>query len=119
MINVVHNTKELYDKMLETPNLCGKFELVGKTIFWDLFDGFDIQISIEPPDTYFSIEKKLFWKITDPITHSHPDEEDIYDKICEIGSKGNVTVIRKNLLFTSVIYMGKEEDCPFSPKKKW
>ena len=116
---MVHNTKELYDKMIETPNLCGKFELVGKTIFWDLFDGFDIQISIEPPDTYFSIEKKLFWKITDQITHWHPNEENIYDEVCEIGLKGNVAVIRKNLLFTSVVYMGKEENCPFSPKKKW
>lgn len=31
---MVQNTKELYEKMLTTPDLCGKFELVDKTIFW-------------------------------------------------------------------------------------
>jgi len=117
--SMVQNTKELYEKMLATPELCGKFELVDKTIFWDLFDGYNIQISIEPPATHFSIEKKLFWKITDTVTHWHPEQEDIYDEVCKIGLKGNVLVIRKNILFTSTIYMGKEELCPYSSKKKW
>ena len=63
--SMVQNTKELYEKMLTTPDLCGKFELVDKTIFGDLFDGYDIQISIEPPATLLSIGRKLFWKITD------------------------------------------------------
>lgn len=94
--SMVQNTKELYEKMLTTPDLCGKFELVDKTIFGDLFDGYDIQISIEPPATLLSIGRKLFWKITDMVTHWHPEQEDIYDEVCKIGLKGNVLVIRKN-----------------------
>ncbi len=116
---MVQNTKDLYEKMLATPDLCGKFKLVDKTIFWDLFDGYDIQISIEPPATLFSIEKKLFWKITDSVIHWHPEQEDIYDEVCKIGLKGNVLIIRKNLLFSSAIYIGKEELSPYSSKKKW
>lgn len=66
-----------------------------------------------------SIGRKLFWKITDMVTHWHPEQEDIYDEVCKIGLKGNVLVIRKNLFFTSTIYMGKEELCPYSSKKRW
>lgn len=113
------NTKELYDKMCSTPDLCGTFALVEKSIMWNLFDGYKVIISIEPPATHFSIEKKLFWKITDQITHWHPDENDIYREVCNIGLKGNVLVIRKTFLGDSVLYMGKEENCPYSPKNKW
>lgn len=114
---MIQDTKALYDKMCNTPNLCGKFELIDKTIIWDLFDGFIICISIEPPDTVFAIDKKMFWEITDPVTHWHPNEEDVYEEVCNIGQKGNVLVIRKNFLFTTVLYMGSEKDCPYSPKK--
>ncbi len=116
---MVHNTKELYEKMLETTGLCGTFKLVNKTIIWNLFEGFIIEISIEPPATHFSIEKKLFRNITDSITHWHPNEDDVYNEVCNIGLEGNVLVIRKNWFFDSVIYMGKEENCPYSQKKKW
>lgn len=113
------SAKELYNKMLEIPDLCGNFELIDNTIYWNLFDGYEIQISIDPRDNYFGIDKKSFGKINDPVTHWHPDEEEVFREICDIGLKGNVLVIRKNLLFTSVVYMGKEENCPYSPEKKW
>ena len=116
---MIQSTKELYEKMLVTPDLCGKFKLIDKTIFWDLFDGFIIRISIEPPATHFSIEKKLFWEFTDTVTHWHPEENEIFEEVCNIGLKGNVLVIRRNFFFDSVLYMGKEEVCPYSPKKKW
>ena len=116
---MIRSTKELYDKMLDTPDLCGKFELVDKTIFWDIFEGIDIKISIEPPDTLFDIETKLFGKIPDPITHWHPDEEEIYDQVCQVGLKGNVLVIRRNIFGVSILYMGKHENCAYSPQRKW
>lgn len=116
---MIQNTKELYEKMCGTSELCGSFELIDNMIVWDLFDGFTIKISIEPPSTFFSIEKKWFWGITNSITDWHPDEEEVFEQVCKIGFKGNVWVIRKNLLYTSTIYMGKEENCPYSPKKRW
>ena len=116
---MLHNTKELYDKMLETPKLCGKFELVGETIFWDVFDGYDIQISVDPRGNYFGIDKRVFGKFPVPLTHWHPETEDVFAEVCDIGLKGNVLVIRQNWFGESVLYMGKEENCPYSPKKKW
>lgn len=115
---MIQSTKELCEKMLETPDLCGKFELVDKTIFWDLFDGFVIRISIEPPETLFDIETMLFGVFPDYITHWHPDEDEIYDQVCHIGLKGSVLVLRRNFFGTSVLYMGKEEHCPYSPQRK-
>ena len=116
---IPQNTKDLYDMMCNTPQLCGKFELIGKTIFWNLFKDIEIEISIEPPSTYFGINKKLFHKISASITHWHPTCEDVYNDVLNIGSEGNVLVIRKNLLFDGVIYAGKKADCPYSPKTKW
>ena len=51
--------------------------MVDKTIFLDFFDGFNIQIYIEQDETYFSIEKKTFGNIFEPITHWYPDTEKI------------------------------------------
>ncbi len=116
---MVQSTKALYEKMCNTSDLCGKFEMIDNTIFWNLFEGLDIEIYIEPSDTYFAIDKKPFWLIPRPLVHWHPDEEDVYEQICNMGLKGNVLVIGKSLFGSGVLYMGKEENCPYSPKKKW
>lgn len=118
-ILVPTTTKELFDMMQDTPELCGKFELVGETIFWDLCTGIDIEISIQPPSTYFGIGRRLFGKIPHTITHWHPECEEVYDEVLNIGSEGNVLVIRDNILFPSVLYAGKEEECPYLPTTKW
>ena len=44
--------------------------------------------------------------------------EDVFQEVCAIGLKGHVLVIRKNLLCSSVVYMGKEGNSPYSIKKK-
>ena len=113
------NTKELYDKMRDTPDLCGTFELKGDIIHWNLFEGYNIQIAVDHRDNYFNIEKKLVGGLADQLTHWHPEADEIYEEVCNIGSRGNIIVIRKNLFWTSVLYMGKEENCPYSQKKKW
>lgn len=113
------NAKELYDKMRHTPNLCGKIQLDGEIIRWDLHMGYQIQISVDPRDTYFNIEQKPGGVKEDQITHWHPDPNEIFDQICNIGLRGNILVIRKNFLWSSVLYMGTEEGCPYSKTKKW
>lgn len=111
--------QELYNMILDNPNLNGVFKLVDNTIFWDLNNKISIEIGVDPRDCYFGINRFLFGKITDSITHWHPELNEIYEDVCNIGLKGNVLVIRKNILYTSVLYMGKEEECPYSPNKKW
>ena len=110
---MIKNTNDLYKKMLNTPNLAGKFELVGETLFWDLFDGFSVEIAITENDTFLSIASPR-----EELIHWHPYAEDVYGEVCRMGSKGNVTLIRKNFFSVSLLYMGKEENCPYSPFKK-
>ena len=113
------NTEDLYNKILDTPLLCGRFELVEKTIFWNLYDGFEIEISIEPPDSCFEIQRRWLKNICIPLTHWHPDEDEVYSQVCNIGLKGNVLVIRENWFGVSILYMGDKEKCPYPADKKW
>jgi len=109
---MILNTKDLYEKMLNTPDLAGKFELIGETLFWDLFDGFSVEIALTENDTYLSIASPR-----EELIHWHPFAEDIYEEVCRMGTKGNVTLIRKNFFLVSLLYMGKAKDCPYPPNK--
>ncbi len=47
------NTQELYDMMLATPNLCGKFEMTENgDICWDLYEDFKIKITVNSQNCY-------------------------------------------------------------------
>lgn len=109
---MIKNTNDLYKKMLNTPNLAGKFELVGETLFWDLFDGFSVEIALTENDTFLSIASPR-----EELIHWHPFAEDIYEEVCRMGTKGNVTLIRKNFFSVSLLYMGKAKACPYPPNK--
>ncbi len=116
---MITSTKELYEKMCATTDLCGRYEVVGETIFWALYDGYSVRICVTPTDTCISIEKKSVGKITTEITHWHPDAEDIYEEVCNIGVKGNVLVIRKSWFSASVLFIGKADNCPYNQKTRW
>ncbi len=114
------NTHELYDLLMQTPELCGQFTLVSDhEIKWDIYEDFSVSIGVNKVDACIALDKMLFGRIPNHFTHWHPDPEDIYDEICAIGTRGHVLVIRKFLLGEMVLYMGPEADCPYSPNKKW
>lgn len=118
-IKIPQNAEDLYDMMLATPKLCGKFELVNDVMFWNLNKNIAIQISLYDEECCVEINKKKSGKIVADITHWHPTQEEIYKEICDIGLKGHVLVIRKNIFGESVLYMGNEANCPYPPNKKW
>ena len=103
----------IFEKMRSNHDLCGNYELTGNTIEWEFNDEFTISISRD----YFGISKKLFGKIENPLTHWHPDDDDLYDDICRLGTRGNITVIHKTILYDGVIYSGPETECRI--KRKW
>lgn len=116
---IPQSTKELYEMMLATPELCGAFEFAqNDTIHWDLYDNIRIDLSVDPQDCYLGVNKKAFGKLERSITHWHPDTGDIYNEVCAIGKRGNVLVIRSFLNSASVLYMGNENDCPYSRNSK-
>ena len=118
---IPQNTKELYEMMLETPDLCGKFELTDNdgTITWYLYGNIKIEIGVDPRDCYIGIDKMLLGKVECGITHWHPTQNEIYDEVCRMGRRGNVLIIRTSWLGAYVLYMGNKDDCPYSPNKKY
>lgn len=104
------NGLDLYSLMRATKDLCGNYELIGETIFWDLYDGFNLHV--DASDGYVSIHDK-----TRQITHWHPEPEDIYNEVCKIGKRGNVMVIHVFCGFGGVCYMGPKENCPYKKQE--
>lgn len=117
---IPENSKELYEMMLQTPNLCGSFELTddGKKIMWHLYENIKIEIGVDPHACYFDVSKWLFGKIESGITHWHPSNFEIYDEVCSIGKRGNVMVLRSTAISGSLMFYGSKADCPYSPDKK-
>lgn len=104
--------RRLFDKMKEQ-NLAGEltFQEHGVPICWRISD-YKIEIGQE----YIGISKKARGKFS-LITHWHPDDEEIFEEIRSIGTKGNVAVIHNGWFAQTVLYMGAKKDCPY--QRKW
>ncbi len=108
------NTKELFDMMKQTPDLCGDYRIAENgNIVWNVYDSIQIDIGVDPRDCYVGLSKKVLGKIESCITHWHSTIFEIYDEVCKIGKRGNVLVIRTLLSGASVLYMGDQEKCPY------
>lgn len=118
---IPQNSKELYEMMLQTPDLCGKFELLSDNgnIIWDLYDNIRIEIGVEPNDCYLGVSKMLFGKVESGLTHWHPTAFEIYNEVCKIGKRGNVMVLRTFASGGGVLYIGNKKDCPYQKDKRY
>jgi len=114
------NSKELYEMMLQTPDLCGTFELAedGGNIIWSLHENIRIEIGVDPRDCYLGVSK-LLGKVERGITHWHPTIFEIYDEVCSIGKRGNVMVLRSTASSGTLMYSGSKANCPYTPDKKY
>lgn len=117
---VPQSTEELYGMMLETPDLCGRFELdkSAGSITWNLSENIVIEIGVGTPECYIGINKSHGGKVGGEITHLHPSVFEIYDEICKIGRRGNVTVLRASPVGSALLYAGREDVCPYPREKK-
>lgn len=116
---IPESSADLYEMMLQTPDLCGSFELTddGEKIMWNLYKNIKIEIDVHPQECYFGVNE-LFGKIESGITHWHPSIFEIYDEVCNIGRRGNVMVLRSTVGCGSLMYFGSKADCPYLPNKK-
>ena len=105
----------LYEKMKNNPDLAGRFRLVSdELIEWDLFEGYHVTIW----EDYIGIIRfPRAWYRSDLLIHWHPANEELYDEICRLGTKGNVTVVHKSWIGMSIPYSGPAKDCPVG--RKW
>ena len=117
---IPQSTEELYGMMLETPDLCGGFELdkSAGSITWNLSENIVIEIGVGTPECYIGINKSHGGKVGGEITHLHPSVFEIYDEICKIGRRGNVTVLRASPVGSALLYAGRKDVCPYPREKK-
>lgn len=113
------NAQELFAMMQQTADLCGDYRIADNGyILWDLYEAMQIVISVDPDDCCLEVNQKVSGKTVCGITHWHPTIFEIYDEVCKIGKRGNVLVIRTMLFGAGVLYMGNQQNCPYSPNKK-
>jgi hypothetical protein len=112
-------TTELYDMMRKTPDLCGEFELTrdGELIFWHLYDGVRVELSVSPRDGYVGVTSLLDGK-EEGITHWHPTEYAVYYEVCKMGKRGNVLVLRTQGGSDWLVYLGDKDGCPYQHDSK-
>lgn len=117
---IPQSAEELYGMMLETPDLCGRFELdkSAGSITWNLSENIVIEIGVGTPECYIGINKSHGGKVGGEITHLHPSVFEIYDEICKIGRRGNVTVLRASPVGSALLYAGRKDVCPYPREKK-
>ncbi len=118
---IPQNSKDLYEMMAQTPDLCGHFELLSDdgNIVWNLYDNICIEIGVEPTDCYVGVFKMRFDKGKSGLTHWHPTSFEIYSEVCKIGKRGNVMILRTFASSGGVLYIGSKEDCPYPKSKRY
>lgn len=117
-------TKELYDALVIKPDLHSIPQLYDTVLEWHLYKNAYVQAYCDDGDTSIEIiSNSLF---CGSIMHWHPEEEDMVDTLYALGKKGNLLVLKKMLLMTSIFYSGPSESFPLvgrTPlhfgKKKW
>ena len=116
--------KDLYDAIICKPVLHSQPELHDETLIWPLYKNAYIQAFCYDGDTSVHIIGSSVF--SGSIMHWHPDENDMIDELYALGKKGNMLVLKKSLLGTSVFYTGLAEDFPlpdrrslYFGKKKW
>ena len=110
-------TKELYEKLLEMPDLHSKPELDGEILIWNLYKNAYVRAYCDNYDTCIDIISNS--AVVGSLTHWHPDENDMLDELYSLGKKGNILVIQNSLLVKGVFYKGSPNKYCFDINKKW
>ena len=112
----VNTTKQLYEKLLEIPDLHSVPELDGEILIWHLYNNAYIRAYCDSYDVCIEI---ISTSNFGPSMHWHPDEDDMFDVIYSLGKKGNVLVLQNFLFGTGIFYIGEPEKYRFTQSKKW
>ena len=116
-VTVPLNTQELYRMLINTNGLHSFPQIENDTITWDLYNSIYIEASISEHDTNIDIIHKN--ALHGSYMHWHPDIEEMYEELYNIGKKGNILVLRKWLSGTEIYYLGSPGKYHFSKSKKW
>ena len=110
-------TKQLYEKLLEMPDLHSAPQQEGEILIWHLYQNAYIYAYCDPYDACIDIVSDSLHRGS--LVHWHPDEDEMFDELYALGKKGNLLVLKKSLLGTSTFYIGPAENCPLDDSRQW
>lgn len=114
--NVPETTDQLYRIITDTPDIHSMPELKDDVIKWNVYEDVLIKARVDEYDTIIELIGKN--DLRDLDTHWHPEHDEIYDNLIELGKKGNVIVLKKRFENLDVLYIGDEENFNSQRTKK-
>ena len=117
-------TKELYDASIRNPDLQSLPKLFDNSLIWHLYKNAYVHACCNGADSFIEIFGGDGF--TGSLIRQRLDEDEMLNELYTLGKKGNMLVLKKSLLGTSVFYSGPSENFPLierTPlhfgKKKW
>ena len=117
-------TQELYNAIICKPDLHSHPALHDNILVWHLYKNAYVLAFCDNGDTTIDIVGNS--ALTGSIMHWHPSEEDLIAELYTLGKAGNILILKKALLGTSIFYAGPAQNFPLSDKtpvhfgnKKW
>ena len=112
MTKMPTTAQELYDLLLQTPDLCGTLTMENLFVLrWDLWEDHYLGIFFSGDDCQISLNKR--GALLDcSITHWHPEPENLPEELLSIGRRDCILVLHISPAAISVAYKGPEKDCP-------
>ena len=109
--------KELYELLIQMPDLHSAPTFNGNVLYWNLFKDAYIRAysdnkesCIEIVGTALSNSGTVRWLT---------DKNSMLQELYSLGKKGNMCVIKKTLLGSSVFYMGNPSQYPLPDRRSW
>ena len=112
-----HSIKELYDILIQMPDLHSTPTFNGNILYWNLFKDACVRAYCNDKDFYIEIvgvslsnSGSVRWLT---------DQNSMLQELYSLGKKGNMCVIKKTLFGSRVFYMGNPSQYPLSDRRGW
>ena len=112
-----NSTQQLHDALIQMPDLHSFPTFNGNTLYWDLYKDAYIRAYCNEKDFYIEIvgvalsnSGSVRWLT---------DKNSMLQELYSLGKKGNMCVIKKTLLGSSVFYMGDPSKYPLTDRRTW
>ncbi len=109
--------KELYEVLIQMPDLHSVPTINGNVLYWDLFKDAYIRACWDEKDFYIEIVGIAL--SNSGFVRWLTDKNSMLQELYSLGKKGNMCVIKKTLFGSRVFYMGNPLQYPLSDRRTW
>ncbi len=113
-ITIPTTSQELYNMLISADGLHSVPKLNNDVLTWELYNNATVKASISETDTMIDIVYK-----NNSYMHWHPNIEDMYEILCNLGKRGNILVLHKSFLGVKIYYSGNPDKYSFGKYKTW